>query len=118
MAKHTVLIAVTVDDKYSAAEVRNELVHCMDYVDSELFNAVSATYPATERAPKEYIVWCSEHVATLTGKCCGTYEELKEIELDGYSYSSWITTDDIEGIVDAVNNEFNGELLYQLRSEA
>tara|TARA_R110000772_G_scaffold46677_1_gene106395 strand:+ start:2574 stop:3017 length:444 start_codon:yes stop_codon:yes gene_type:complete len=43
---------------------------------------------------------------------CDTYEELLTLERDGYSYSSCVTLDDPEEVVDCVLNETNADLGY------
>lgn len=46
MAKHTVLIAVTLDDKYSAVDVKEEFEHAISCIDSETFDTIDAIYAA------------------------------------------------------------------------
>lgn len=55
-----------------------------------------------------YIVWNKEN----TG--CDTYEELLQLERDGYSHSSGVSTDDIAGVINAVLNETNADFGYHL----
>ena len=56
-----------------------------------------------------YIVWNIQNTE------CDTYAELLAYEaLTGYSYSSGITTDDINGVINAVLNETNATLGYAL----
>ena len=53
-----------------------------------------------------YIFWNKQN----TG--CETYEELLILERDGYSYSSCVTLDNPEEVVDCVLNETNADLGY------
>ena len=68
-----------------------------------------------------YQVWSPDHVM-MTAEGSGnaeTHAELVAIEEStGYSYSSVVTTDDIDSIVNAVQNEFNGDLQYHLMESA
>lgn len=111
MTKHIVCIALEVDSKYSARAVMKEIQHGVQCFDSELFDTLAGVYVA--RTPVQtFTVWTS---AKADG--CDTYEELIAYEEStGYGYSSQVTTDDIEAIVDCVNNELDGELLYHLES--
>lgn len=66
-----------------------------------------------------YQVWNSDHIATLTGQGVNNHAELVALEEStGYGYSSFVTTDDIDSIVNAVQNEFNGDLQYHLMESA
>ena len=116
MAKHTVLIAVTVDDKYTADDVRKELEYVTPFCSSDLLDTLTGMYAVhTKRQAKMYQVWNSEHIAMYADKPSGTHAELVALEkATDCSYSTFITTDDIESIVTAVQNEWNGELQYQL----
>lgn len=61
---------------------------------------------------KNYIVWSP---AMLENQGCNgdTYESMVICEIDsGCSFSSIVRTDDIEGFVNAVLNEFNGSMEY------
>ena len=59
-----------------------------------------------------FTVWTS---AKADG--CDTYEQLMAYEKStGYGYSSQVTTDNIEAIVEAVLNEIDSDLLYHLES--
>lgn len=61
---------------------------------------------------KSYCVWNQGHVAMYGGDS-NTYADLVEFETDQQaSFSSVVTTDDIGAFVDAITNEFNGELSY------
>lgn len=113
MSLHTVLIAVTVDDKYSTYQVASEFKYFLPYITSECLDTVTAVIPARiKQQVHTFTVWTS---AKADG--CDTYEELIAYEeKTGYGYSSQVTTNDIEAIVDAVNNELDGELLYHLES--
>ncbi len=114
MAKHTVLIAVVVDDKYTAQEVKKEIEHCASCCDSELFDTVSGVYANVPEAKQHtYVVW-SEHKAG-----CATYEGLTAHEEGtGCSVSSLVYTSDIDAIIDAVDNECDIMLYYhQLTGE-
>lgn len=109
MTKHIVLVAVEVDVKYNAAAVRKELEYVIPFCSSELFDTLTGVY-AARTACNSYQVWTS---AKADG--CATFEQLVAYEkATGYSYSSFVTTDDIESFVDAVGNELDGELLYHL----
>ena len=55
-----------------------------------------------------YTVW------NIEGTGCDTYKELLILERDGYAHSSEITTDNIEGIVTMLMQEWNGDLGVQL----
>ena len=116
MTKHTVLIAVTVDEQYSANDVRQELNFVVACVGSELFDTLTGTYVAhTKQQVKTYQVWHPDHVAMYADSSADTYEELVAVEAHtDCSFSSFITTDDIDSIVNAVQNEFNGDLQYHL----
>ncbi len=114
MSLHTVFVAVTCDSKYSAADVKQELDFGISFVSSELFDTLTGIYAAHIKPQVQtFTVWTS---AKAEG--CDTYEELVKHEFDtGYSYSSVVTTDNIDGIVDAVLNELDSDLLYHLISE-
>jgi len=117
MTKHVICIALEVDEKYSARDVKKEIEHGVQCFDSELFDTLGGVYVA-RNATQEYIVWNSEHISMLGFKV-ECYDDLVKIEEETQnSFSSWVTTNDIEGFVDAVNNEFNGTLEYQLRELA
>lgn len=109
MAKHTVLIAVVVDDKYTAQEVKKEIEHCASCCDSELFDTVSGVYAnVPEDKQHTYVVW-----SAYKTQGCITFEQLTKHEQEtGCSVSSIVTTPDIEGIVTAVLNEFDADLEY------
>lgn len=111
MTLHTVLVAVTCDDKYSANDVKQEIEFGISFVSSELFDTLTGVYPVRiKQQVQTFTVWTS---AKADG--CTTYEELMAYEKStGYGYSSQVTTDNIDGIVEAVNNELDGELLYHL----
>lgn len=113
MALHTVFIAVTCDEQYSAADVKRELDFGVSFVSSELFDTLTGIHAAhIKQQVQTFTVWTS---AKADG--CDTYEELLAYEkATGYGYSSQVTTNDIEGIVDAINNELDGELLYHLHA--
>lgn len=55
-----------------------------------------------------YQVWNTESTQ------CDTHAELLALELDGYSHSSFITTNDIDGIINAILNETNADMGYHL----
>ncbi len=114
MAKHIVFIAVEVDDKYSTRDVVKELEYVIPFCSSELFDTLSGVY-VPSKASNTYQVWSSGHIAMNADVDVTTYEELLAYEEStGYSYSSFVTTDDIQAFVEAVLNEFNGELSYHL----
>ncbi len=115
MSLHTVLIAVTVDDKYSANEVASEFKYFLPYISSECLDTVSDVIPARIKPQVHtYMVWSS---GMADG--CDTYAKLTAYEgQTGFSYSSEVTTDNIDAFVEAINNEFNGELLYHLMESA
>lgn len=116
MTTHTILLAFEVDEQYTAANVKAEIEHFLPFLDSELFNTISAMYPARIKSQvKTYQVWCVEHVDTIAGVRVNNHAELVALEEStGYGYSSIVTTDDIEAFVTAVQNEFNGDLEYHL----
>jgi hypothetical protein len=122
MTKHIVCVALEVDDKYTAAAVAKEITHASECIGSELFDTLTGVHVA--RNPiKTYQVWNREHVACVAdipeGYGADTYEELLALEeVTGYSYSSFITTDDIDSVSGAVQNEWNGDLQYQLLESA
>ena len=61
---------------------------------------------------KTFIVWNEDKASAAT------YEELKQREEGtGYSYSSIIETNNIVQFVHAVQNEFDGDLLYHETSD-
>lgn len=61
----------------------------------------------------QYLIWNPAKVANNDG-CADTYEELLQTEEEqGYSSSSIITTDDIEAIVTAIQNECDADILYK-----
>ncbi len=117
MSKHIVVIALEVDEKYSASDVKKEIAYGVEffssYFSSEIFDTLSGIFLA--RNPiKTYQVWSREHVAMIGNVTIDNHAELVAFEEStNYSYSSFVTTDDIEAFVDAVNNEFNGDLQYQ-----
>ncbi len=109
MAKHTVLVAVVVDDKYTAQEVKKEIEHCASCCDSELFDTVSGVYAAPELAAHTYVVW-NEYKSG-----CATYEELLSHEATaGCNVSTEVNTIDIDALIDAVHNECDVVLHYHL----
>lgn len=55
-----------------------------------------------------YQVWNTQRTE------CDTYAELLTLELDGYSHSSFVTTNDIEGIINAIQNETDAGMSYEL----
>ena len=120
MAKHTVLIAVTVDDSHSVNAVANEIKYFLPFITSECLDTVIDVIPARiKQQVKTYQVWHPDHVAMYADSSADTYEELVAVEAHtDCSFSSFITTDDIDGIVSAVQNEFNGDLQYHLVSGA
>ena len=66
---------------------------------------------------KSYTVWNPEHVACVSdipeGHSADTYEDLMALEeVTGYSYSSHITTDDIDSVINAIQNECNACMEY------
>jgi len=114
MTKHIVLIAVEVDVKYSARDVMKEIQHGVQCFDSELFDTLTGVYTA-RKACNTYQVWNKDHVAMYADVTVDNWEELVKVEEDtGNSFSSFITTDDIESVVTAVQNEWNGDLEYHL----
>lgn len=149
MALHTVLIAVTVDDKYSTYAVASEINYFLPYITSECLDTVSAVIPARHNTRlleslyelafgdgaidkgyshaevlaklREFSDAALKQVKTFTvwtsakAEGCDTYAELLAYEkLTGFGYSSQVTTDNIEGIVEAVLNELDSDLLYHL----
>ena len=120
MSKHIVCIAIEVDDKYTAFDVKKEIEYVIPFCSSELLDTLAGVHVA--RNPiKTYQVWNKEHVECVAdipeGYGAATYEELLALEeVTGYSFSSFITTNDIDSIVTAVQNEWNGDLQYQLIS--
>ena len=120
MSLHTVLIAVTVDSKYSIYAVASELKYFLPYITSECLDTVTAVLPAhIKQQVKTYQVWHPDHVAMYADSSADTYEELVAVEAHtDCSFSSFITTDDIDSIVNAVQNEFNGDLQYHLMESA
>lgn len=115
MAKHTVLIAVTVDDTCTANEVASEIKYFLPYITSECLDTVEDVIAARiKKQVKTYQVWSSDHANMYSESRIDCYADLVAAELaEQCSYSSFITTDDIESIVNAVQNEWNGDLLYQ-----
>jgi len=110
MTKHLVFIAVEVDTKYSANEVASEINYFLPFITSECLDTIHATPARIKQQVKTFTVWTANKADG-----CTTYDELMAYEeKTGYGYSSQVTTDDIEAIVDAVNNELDGELLYHL----
>jgi len=58
---------------------------------------------------RTYIVW------NIQRTDCPTYADLIELECNsGYGYSSEVRTDNIQGVIDAVNNETDAGLGYAL----
>ncbi len=113
MSKHIVFIALEVDEKFSASDVKKELGYIIPFRSSEIFNTMIGIYLPSNPV-KTYQVWSRDHVAMIGNVTIETHAELVAFEeLTNYSYSSFVTTDDIEAFVDAVNNEFNGDLQYQ-----
>lgn len=53
MTKHTVLIAVTVDDKYTANEVAHEVAHFLPYITSECLDTVDMVIAARIKRAKQ-----------------------------------------------------------------
>ena len=119
MSKHTVLVAVTVDSKYDAGDVASEINYFLPFITSECMDTIVATIPARiKNQVKSYVVWNADHIA-LYAAVDGdydytTYEGLlgAEKETDS-SFSTYISTDDIQSIVTAVQNEWNGDLQYK-----
>ena len=122
MTKHIVCIAIEVDDKYTAFDVKKEIEYVIPFCSSELFDTLTGVHIARNPS-KTYQVWNSEHVSCVAdipeGYGADTYEELLALEeVTGYSYSSFITTDDIDSISNAIQNEWNGDLKYHLVGDA
>lgn len=114
MSKHIVFVALEVDEKFSASDVKKELGYVIPFRSSHIFNTMTGVYIPLNPI-KTYQVWSRDHVAMIANVTVDTHAELLAVEEStGYSYSSFVTTDDIGSIVDAVNNEFNGDLQYHL----
>lgn len=76
-------------------------------------NLIERAFGEQPAPVKTYVVWSADHVAMLANATVETYEQLTALEdKTGYGYSSVITTDDISGIADAIQNEWNGDMLY------
>ena len=116
--KHTILLAVVVDDKYSAQDVKKEFEHAASCIDSETFDTVSGIYTCfkdTIAAPTghTYVLW-SEYKSDG----CDTYEKLLAYEeKTGYSYSSEVQTSDIQALINAVHNECDIVLHHHQRED-
>jgi len=114
MTKHTVLIAVTVDDKYTAFDVKKEIEYVIPFCSSELFDTLSGVHATHIKKSKIYVIW-----SAYKAEGCNTYEELIALEKEtNCSISSIIVTHDIEQFVTAVLNEWDGDLLYHLLESA
>jgi hypothetical protein len=114
MTKHIVCIAVEVDERYTAFDVKKEIEYVIPFCSSELLDTLTGVHVARNPS-KTYQVWNKDHVAMYADVTVDSWEELVKVEEDtGNSFSSYITTDDIESVVTAVQNEWNGDLEYHL----
>lgn len=108
MAKRTVLIAVTVDEKYSVNEVAKEVNYLLPFITSECLDTVVSVYPARIKEQRSYTVWSSSKA-----EGADTYDELLAYETCNHgSVSSVIVTNDIAHILEAIYNETDIELKF------
>lgn len=81
-------------------------------IQGDSFGALIVNNALLPAGIKSYCVWNQGHVAMYGGDS-STYGDLVEFEAEQQaSFSSVVTTDDIGAFVDAITNEFNGELSY------
>jgi len=102
----------TLEQRYTKLlELTQACAYYLEGTDNEDPVALVAYLQALKPTPElpTYIVWNIQR----TG--CATYAELLAIEEDtGYSYSSEVRTDYIQGVIEAVNNETDAGLGYAL----
>ena len=61
-----------------------------------------------------YTIWNPNFVAQYEDKPADTFEELQEVERTSQNtYSSTVRTDDIDGLVQAIQNETNASIKYE-----